>query len=339
MAVSLSQHFDRATLERAEGYFRAGHVVSVAADQRGGVESEVRNARGEVYRQTTEIEAPSARHPKGRINGLCTCPMQSNCKHVAAALFALASGEARPPAPAVPTLSGPVQSWLRRARTLRETSAPPDPLLEPRPDDYPAAIKDRLCYVLDTLQPGLRIDLYKGRVNAQGTGLTKAMRRYDLLYRLRSDGAGAGFLRPVDLDLVGQLARARLLTGQPTYGYDLPEALQSRTTAGAALMRALCATGRLFGDAQPEAVLVWAEAAFPTTLGWAVAPDGSQRLSFVSPTGDPLEVAPFGAESLWVDRRTAQIGRSRAAAKQRYQQGRDRQSRHTRGPVIHSARP
>ena len=45
MAVSLSQHFDRATLERAEGYFRAGHVVTVAADQRGGVESEVRNAR------------------------------------------------------------------------------------------------------------------------------------------------------------------------------------------------------------------------------------------------------------------------------------------------------
>ena len=234
--------------------------------------------------------------------------MQSNCKHVAAALFALASGEARPPAPAVPTLSGPVQSWLRRARTLRETSAPPDPLLEPRPDDYPAAIKDRLCYVLDTLQPGLRIDLYKGRVNAQGTGLTKVMRRYDLLYRLRSDGSGSGFLRPVDLNLVGQLARARLLTGQPTYGYDLPEALQSRTTAGAALMRALCATGRLFVEAQPEAVLVWAEAAFPTTLGWAVAPDGSQRLSFVSPNGNMLEVTRFGAESLWVDRRTGQIG-------------------------------
>lgn len=309
MAVPLTAHFDRATLERARGYVQAGLVLAVGPDGSGGVASQVSNGRGATYRQTIDIEAPSSRHRDGRIHGLCTCPMHTNCKHVAAALYALASGGGQTGNDAAPRLSGPVQSWVGRARAVRDISPSPATLPSPRPEEYPDKVKDRLIYVLDCLQPGFRIEFYKARVNARGPGLNATIRRYDLLNQLRGNRSAPEFLRPVDFELAGTLARARYLAGQYGYGSDLPDVLQKRASVGAALMRALCATGRLFGEASPEAALEWSDAVHEPVLGWTVAVDGSQKLRFQTPEGDPLEIGHFGDDGLWIDRDSGRIGR------------------------------
>ncbi|WP_164871797.1 DEAD/DEAH box helicase [Solirhodobacter olei] len=309
MAVALAAHFDRATLERAQVYFHAGFVLAVAPDGTGGVTSRVSNGRGTTYQQTIGIETPSSRHRNGRIHGLCTCPVHINCKHVAAALYALASGGAQAGNDAAPRLSGPVQSWIGRARAIKDVVPPAASFSSPRPEDYPDKIKDRLVYVLDCLQPGFRIDLHKARVSAKGIGLNATIRRYDLFHQLRASRTTPEFLRPVDLELAGTLARARCLAGQYGYGSELPDVLQKQASVGAALMRSLCATGRLFGEPSPQAALEWSDVVNEPVLGWTVAVDGSQTLRFLTPEGDPLDVGRFGEDGLWIDRNSGRIGR------------------------------
>jgi hypothetical protein len=83
---------------------------------------------------------------------------------------------------------------------------PPRPPQE-RPEDYPETIKDRLLCVTDFTQDELRIDICKGRINAQATSLNKAIRRYFVIYQLRGAKALPGLFRPVDLVLLSRLAR------------------------------------------------------------------------------------------------------------------------------------
>jgi hypothetical protein len=78
MMISISTHFDRTTLERAEAYVRAGYVLALEPNGRGGLEARVRNETGTVYQQSISLEAPSARHPKGRVHGICCCPMHAH---------------------------------------------------------------------------------------------------------------------------------------------------------------------------------------------------------------------------------------------------------------------
>jgi len=78
MMISISTHFDPTTLERAKAYVRAGYVLALELNGRGGLEARVRNETGTVYQQSISLEAPSARHPKGRVHGICGCPMHAN---------------------------------------------------------------------------------------------------------------------------------------------------------------------------------------------------------------------------------------------------------------------
>jgi hypothetical protein len=45
-------------------------------------------------------------------------------------------------------------------------------------------------YVLVPNDPAVRFEIFKGRINAAGTGLTRLVRRYDALHALRKASAG-----------------------------------------------------------------------------------------------------------------------------------------------------
>ena len=286
--ISFEPHFDRATLDRGKTYQRAGHVVSVVADNDGGLEARVHNGKGTTYRQSIQIKPATARKPDGEVLGLCSCPVSFNCKHVAAALLDY-KAQARAPGRSLPALvPAAVQHWLRQVQDSPD-SKPQDAESAPheRPDDYPETIKDRLLYVTDFTQGELRIDICKGRMNVQGTGLNKTIRRYDVIYQLRGAKALPGFFRPLDLDLLSRLARSRRLTGQPSYAsYDLPDVLLAADQLDASLLAEICNTGcAMVATQRLIALLVaWSDVVHPLFLGWiSLGDDGCESSLGLSP--------------------------------------------------------
>jgi superfamily II DNA or RNA helicase len=278
----LRAHFDAVTLERGRDYVRRGLVRGIEPLSQTALRARVSNGRGTVYRQEITLGP-------GVLDGACSCPVGHNCKHVAAAMMALAAGQGGAPA-----LAAPVQGWLIRV----QQSAAATPAPEARPEDYPDSVKDRLLYVLWADGPQLRVEICKGRINAAGTGLNKAIRRYDAAHALRS-AAPAQFIRPVDLELLAALAQSRLWEAHHSYG--LPEIFRPRGKEAIALLRRLAETGRLLHDNAPGAQLSWSEEEPAPRLAWQMAADGQQRLGFEDAAGRPLDLRGMEGATLWID--------------------------------------
>ncbi|MEX2430549.1 MAG: SWIM zinc finger family protein, partial [Dehalococcoidia bacterium] len=188
MDIRLSDHFDKTTLQRGREYARGGLVVALEPLTNGALKGRVSNGRGNSYQQRITFG-------RGLVYGICSCPVGHNCKHVAAVLMKWAEQDDRHP-----TLAAPVQGWLGRIKESVATAQLP----ERRSEDYPDNVKDRLLYVLMPHGPQVKVDTYKGRINAVGTALNKGIRRYDALNALRNT-APAKFIRPVDLELLSGL--------------------------------------------------------------------------------------------------------------------------------------
>jgi len=289
MDIRLKDHFDGATLQRGHDYARRGLVSLVEPLADGAIRGRVSNGRGDSYQQRITLG-------RGLVEGNCTCPVGHNCKHVAAVLIKWAEQKDRRPA-----LAAPVQGWLSRIRETAVTTHPP----EARTEDYPANVKDRLLYVLVPPGPKLKVDIYKGQVNAAGSALNKAIRRYDALHVLRG-AAPAKFIRPVDLELLGALAQARLWDTH--HSYSLPDLFRPKGEDVIGLIRRLCQTGRFLHDNAPDAHLTWSDRRPAARLGWQMTADGSQRLRFEDEAGQPVDVRGLDGAALWIDTAQGRIG-------------------------------
>lgn len=195
----------------------------------------------------------------------------------------------------------PVQSWLSRIKETAATAHRP----EARPEDYPDNVTDRLLYVLAPHGPKVKVDIYKGRINAAGTALNKAIRRYEALHALRS-AAPAKFIRPIDLELLSALAQARLW--ETHYSYGLPELFRPKGEDVIGLIRQLCDTGRFLHDTAPGAYLTWSDMRPKPRLAWWMAEDGFQRLGFEDETGQPMEICGMDGAAFWIDTAQGRIG-------------------------------
>jgi superfamily II DNA or RNA helicase len=289
MDIRLRDFFDAVTVQRGQDYARRGLVTAVEPLPDGTLQGRVSNGRGENYRQLIILG-------RGFVNGSCTCPVGENCKHIVAVLMKWAER-----ADSARHLPAPVKGWLARVRA-QSTDVP---VPQARPDGYPDTVKDRLLYVLISDEPQVRIELYKGRINAAGSGMNKAMRRYDAMLALRRDAA-ANFIRPVDFALLSALAQARLW--QTHYSHSLPEVLRPSGQDALALIQRLCETGRFLHENSPDAPLVWSGLCPVARLGWRRAADGSQRLGFADADGVPLDLQAMDGATLWVDVAQGQIG-------------------------------
>ncbi|WP_159436589.1 DEAD/DEAH box helicase [Pseudovibrio sp. Tun.PSC04-5.I4] len=274
-----------------------GYVGELIGSPQNNLLSEVRNESGVVYRQ--RIQAASG----DTIDGDCTCPVAYNCKHVAAALISWA-GMNGSVLRDKPQISHRMLTWIARTNELAldgdQTNAKSD---EERPEDYPPKTKERLLYVLERSGGGLSVSIWKGRVNAQGTGLNVSMQRYNILQNLRS--SIPKFIRPIDLVLVSELAQAKLIVGQYSYGSytDIPEVLRHSPTVGTDLIERICKTERCFSNNDISSKLVWSEENRPVDLTWNVGASGSQRLGFAAG-----EVVQVGADMIWIDANAGKLG-------------------------------
>lgn len=286
--MRLKDHFDGLTLERGREYVLRGFVHSVERLLDGAIKGRVSNGRGRSYQQ--HIVENGA-----MLAGVCSCPVGFNCKHVAAALMAWAARQSE-----CPILASPIQGWLSHVRESTQKRH----IQEEQPEDYPNTVKDRLLYVLAAHGAEVKIDTYKGRINAAGTALNQSIRRYDASNALR--GTSVKFIRPVDLKLLPALALARIWETHYTYG--LPELLRPKGEDAIALLRRVAETGRLLHENAPDAQITWSEEIAEPRLGWRMATDGGQRLGFEDASGQALELRGMEGATVWIDTKAGRFG-------------------------------
>jgi superfamily II DNA or RNA helicase len=287
--MRLKDYFDAGTVERGQDYARRGLVTSIDPLSADKFTSRVSNGRGESYQQRITIS-------RGYVDGICSCPVGRNCKHVVAALIKWAERDT-----GTQHLAAPVQGWLNLVRHQATVT----PAVEERPFDFPETVKDRLLYVLMPHDTQFRVDIYKGRINTAGTGLNKAIRRYDALHALHSTAA-AKFIRPDDFTLLTALAQAGLW--QTHYSYSLPDVLRPTGEDALALIRRLCDTGRFLYENAPDTYLHWSNHRPKARLAWRRYDDGSQKLEFEDADGAALALRALDGATLWVDFAQGQIG-------------------------------
>ncbi len=288
MDIRLKDHFDGVTLERGRDYAQRGFVASVEPLLDGALRGRVSNGRGKSYQQRITMR-------RALVDGICSCPVGYNCKHVVAVLMTWAAQQQEHP-----SLAAPVQGWLSRVRQSTQARQLP----EARPEDYPDNIRERLLYVLSPHDAQVKIDTCKGRSNAAGTALNQSIRRYDAANALR--GAPAKFIRPVDLELLPVLAQARMWEAH--YSYGLPDMFRPKGDDAIALLRRLGETGRFLHDTAPDAQLTWSQERPEPRLGWRMEPNGGQQLGFEDASGQPLDLRGMDGATLWIDREHGLFG-------------------------------
>ena len=101
------EHTDEGACARGRDYFRRGKVLSCRVNE-GEIEGVVSGSGRNVYEQSICLSDDD----DWLIDGSCTCPMEYNCKHVAAVMFAYL--ERQPARAAFPVpLSYASQVWLQ----------------------------------------------------------------------------------------------------------------------------------------------------------------------------------------------------------------------------------
>ncbi|WP_158078631.1 DEAD/DEAH box helicase [Microbulbifer mangrovi] len=129
---SIHRMVDDATFAGGEEYFARGRVVEASYDEDSGTyHGRVKGSARYIYRVELDVD-------RGRLVGLCSCPVGLNCKHAVATALALlqeTQREAEPPAPSPTPIKKPVQpagtAWQQWLSHL-----PPAPTTEPAPLEH-----------------------------------------------------------------------------------------------------------------------------------------------------------------------------------------------------------
>ncbi|HAT31193.1 MAG TPA: helicase, partial [Janthinobacterium sp.] len=153
--------FDAGTYGRGRDYQLRGKVRSVKREAQF-IEGRVSGSGGQQYRQTIDVVG---RAGEVDFEGMCSCPMDYNCKHVVAVLLSCAAqtAVARTQAPSESGLPYAVSAWLRRMAQAADR----------KPEAAPAAkankVAYRLIYVLIPDAAGkVALHLCKARLRGDG---------------------------------------------------------------------------------------------------------------------------------------------------------------------------
>ena len=299
---------------RGKGYFRAQRVRSTELDP--GCEralGKVEGSRWQPYEQTITLQW-DADGRLSRINGRCSCPVASNCKHVAAVMLTLLpelnrKDDAEPPlAPtepsvaAEPEIEGYLGGWLGR---LEESTA-----LAPARADKPGG--ERLYFLLKSGPTGcLEIELFKIRKLKSGE-LSRNPQRYTLSSNLPS----AAFLELADISILSRLWHLQRLTYASGLGIKLDarklDAFGFGDRALVDLVEEIVATGRGRASTLQHPALQWSPPR-KVRFAWQEKRNGSQKLTVIGP--DERELATLATiPPLYVDPRDGACGELESAA-------------------------
>ncbi|MBY0241429.1 MAG: DEAD/DEAH box helicase [Burkholderiaceae bacterium] len=173
----IRRHFDARTLERGMDYMRRNKVELHDIDP-DYISAGVSGSHGEVYEVGIAI---SVKRHQVVFGGTCSCPMDYNCKHVAATLLTCLRDTGPVTAPA--DANGLPYEWSAWLQHI-ETAAQSQPVKRPSK----AKAGQRLVFVLvpgSNSDPRTRLYVAKARMAADGalSGATVCSNVYDLATR------------------------------------------------------------------------------------------------------------------------------------------------------------
>jgi superfamily II DNA or RNA helicase len=287
----LAQFFTYSAVAKADAYRREGRVHGLEiSDDHGQIRASVRGSRHEDYDVKIGLTWKAGRIRT--VNGRCSCPMNFNCKHVAATLLQAYDRDdddlepapnAAPRDAAPPPLPHDVSRWLEQV-----TKAP-------RRDDYPPDVRQRLIYILEP--KALGAEMPHPTVAVRSVRLLKD----DTFAKDVSRHQGLGFdrdrapkfYRESDLDILSRLQKERA----GSWHADV-YAVQSSD-----LIERAVATGRAFWKALQGAPLRWGEAR-RGRIEWRLASASGNRPYVIVEGAIALNAEP----PLYVDEAAGVIG-------------------------------
>nr|WP_259394915.1 DEAD/DEAH box helicase [Shewanella sp. SR44-3] len=142
--------FPANVLQKAQNYVIQGRVLDVTtSSDNHNIESYVTGSQPEPYRQ--DITLVNINH-KILMNAHCTCPVRSNCKHVAAALLTLVDKK--------PVEEQRLTQWLMQLDEQASSHG--------SEADLPEIEKDRVIFVLSSDHQGVFVELKRSKLNKKG---------------------------------------------------------------------------------------------------------------------------------------------------------------------------
>jgi superfamily II DNA or RNA helicase len=264
--------FPPGTLTAGRSYEQRGRVQDLQIAERGAViTATTQGTRPDPYVQSLKV----SRSPNNgiRIAGACSCPTGRGCKHLAAVLIAAQRKEmlvprhqeslfpATPKAPAPAALPAQIQTWL--ADFDRDD--------EELTEDYPAALRTRVFYVLDAAPHAtgvaqLRIDPMTVTLRKDNSPST--IKRYSP----NQIQTPAKYIRPSDLIILSRLSRRA--------GYTVPHGDDDPLDT----LRRILGTGRArWGTAEGPVLKEGPERQGQIT--WITKPDASQQAALALDEG------------------------------------------------------
>ncbi|MCP3469397.1 DEAD/DEAH box helicase [Bradyrhizobium sp. CCGUVB1N3] len=243
-------YFSRSAMEKGHAYQAQRRVADLeVSDDLKHVSARVRGSGSNVYRVDIALRFGGDRLTD--LDGDCSCPMDYNCKHVAATLLEALSGK-QPEAPS--------SSPLTRKADTGKTLAPAPPPVLPfevqtwiedvgrtvRTPDTDAEVSQRLLYCLHPsgeAMPFVAVSLRSVRVLKGGGNADNYAS--PSLFDFKSERAPK-YYRDVDVDLLTQVTgRIRAYYSQGPYP--------------AELLKRIVATGRAFWLDHKRKPLIWGE--------------------------------------------------------------------------------
>ncbi|WP_331831900.1 DEAD/DEAH box helicase [Pseudomonas sp. LH21] len=216
---SWKRDFSAATLQRGERYAEQG-LVQIQSHGDSRIASTCHGSGGNVYRQRIIITAG----PSGQchVRGDCSCPVGTNCKHCAAALYTLANSYGHVAANG-DQLPHHLQHWLQGLE-------PPAPRQDGAEDRRGRMVCYELMLVDDHSSCALRVR--KGTREEHGIRYSRIHSLYELLYEPPK------YVKEEDLRILRQLSAQNAPYGQER-GYTL------KGHEGGELLQRVLDTGRL----------------------------------------------------------------------------------------------
>jgi superfamily II DNA or RNA helicase len=247
----IDRAFDSVSIERGYRYFKSGRVLSLTAGPHG--EETTALVAGSHQQPYTVVLRRAFAGAGALLTGTCTCPMQWDCKHVAAVAFAVASGAGTTPEEEG---SGAAEMWIQSLCERHEHAHVASSLESAEHLRYviamhPAPYAPKLtlnAFIVPILQNG-----------AMGSPREHALRNLSL--------GNHKAVSPID-QTIGRLASAAGIMEH--YGYGLSPVLVG------ALLGILMRTGRLHWRSIDEPLLHF-EPIDDTRIVWSLGRDDRQR--------------------------------------------------------------
>jgi len=235
----VADFFTAAAFAKGRTYQGQGRVTALRiADGVSAVSANVRGSEWQPYKVDVVLNLNEGK--LADIEGVCTCPVGYNCKHVAAVLLEALNHRAveGPGAPAasmpLPPLPHEINAWLEK---IGKSS---------RGDDYPSGVNQRLLYILHPKAFGAEMPHLA--VTPLSVRLLKTGKFADQESRPSLSGfdpdRAPKFFRDVDIAIARQLARA--------YGHNGEFAVRSLE-----LVQQIVATGRAYWLKRTGEPLKW----------------------------------------------------------------------------------